>query len=214
MPRKPLIKSDQFPYHVTARSNNKENFFLSKKKLWKIFERQLNFIIDQEDVKVHAFVLMDNHFHLLLTTPKANIDKVMYWFMKKSTIEIQRKSGRINKVFGGRYKGSIITSKLYLYNVYKYIALNPVRANICDKAESYQYSTFYYLKKNLQTKFKLEPSIKIKDYNAKDFWSWLNQGYDRINEESIRKGLRRTSFCFTQNRKTRLEQCPKTPNFI
>ncbi len=62
---------------------------------------------------------MNNHFHLLVLTPHEDIDRIMYFFMKEVAIDIQKCTGRINKIFGGRYKGSMINSYSYLVNVYK-----------------------------------------------------------------------------------------------
>jgi putative transposase len=57
-----------------------------------------------------SFFLMNNHFHLLVLTPEEDIDGIMYFFMKEVTLEIQKCSGRINKIFGGRYKVSMIST--------------------------------------------------------------------------------------------------------
>lgn len=106
--------------------HNREYFYLPILNVWDIMTDKLAKLQNAHQIKIAAFVLMNNHFHLLLLTPNEDIDRIMYSFMKETTLEIQRCTGRINKIFGGRYKGSMITSYSYLVNVYKYIYRNPV----------------------------------------------------------------------------------------
>ncbi len=63
--------------------------------------KELRLLQKEYDLKISAFVLMDNHFHLLALTPKESIDRVMYFFMKNVTKKMQKRTGRINKIFGG-----------------------------------------------------------------------------------------------------------------
>jgi putative transposase len=124
MPRKPIERSNENYYHITARSNNKEFFYLPIVNTWDIMTERLAKLQNAYNIKISAFVLMNNHFHLLLLTPREDVDRIMYFFMKEVTLEIQKCTGRINKIFGGRYKGSMITSYGHLVNVYKYIYRN------------------------------------------------------------------------------------------
>lgn len=110
MPRKPLERSNENYYHITARSNNREFFYLPMLNVWDIMTEKLAKLQGQHRIKIAAFVLMNNHFHLLILTPNEDIDRIMYFFMKDVTLEIQKCTGRINKIFGGRYKGSMITN--------------------------------------------------------------------------------------------------------
>lgn len=82
MPRKLLYRSDFLPYHVTARTNNRETFKLPLEQLWQIIgDECLNLILVYE-AEFHALVLMPNHFHLLLTVPKYDLGKVMSIFYR------------------------------------------------------------------------------------------------------------------------------------
>lgn len=202
MARKPIIRSCEHFYHITARSNNKENFYLPLNKVWQIFIRKLNELQIEFNVQIGGFVLMNNHFHLLIMSPEEDIDRIMYFLMKDSTLRIQKQSGRINRIFGGRYKGSIIENHQYLLNVYKYVYRNPVAAGICEKAESYEYSSLHYLiyKKNLP--FKLYEILLTPGLN------WINQSFKDEEARSIKWGLSRTKFQFQKDPISRKEILP------
>lgn len=191
MPRKPTVRSNHHYYHVTARSNNKENFFLDIHEVWRIMILNLKSLQKEHKIKIGAFVLMHNHFHLLVRTPEEDIDRVMYFLMKKTTLTIQKKSGRINKIFGGRYKGCIIEHHNYLMNVYKYIYRNPVAAGITVNSQDYEFSTLHS-----HNSLELEPILGRIDLN------WLNESFKTQEAVSIKFGLRRTTFQYSKDRAT------------
>lgn len=136
MPREKLIYTPDFPYHVIARSNNKENFYLPKEIMWTIFIQQLNQVVEKYKCMIHAFVLMDNHYHLLISTQeKYDLGVVMQSLQRSVSRIVNSKSKSINHVFGGAYKASIIFYPEYYYNVYKYIYQNPTRAGLVPRVE-------------------------------------------------------------------------------
>lgn len=94
-------------------------------EVWEIMTDRLAKLQRNHQIQIAAFVLMSNYFHLLILTPKEDINRIMYFFMKEVTLDIQRITGRINKIFSGCYKGSMISTYSYLVNVYKYIYINP-----------------------------------------------------------------------------------------
>ncbi len=187
MPRKPIIRSNEHYYHLTGRSNNKEHFFLSKESVWRIMTFQLRLLQIEYGLKIAAFVLMDNHFHLLLLTPSEDIDRVMYFFMKRVTLRIQKESGRINKIFGGRYRGCLIRDESYLFNAYKYIYRNPIRAGLSERIEQYQFSSWKSL------------YIETEILFFKNKWSeaelkWLNRDFSQAQATGIKFSLRKSQF--------------------
>lgn len=202
MPRKPIIRSNEHFYHITARSNNKENFFLPKAQIWEIFISKLFELQKEFKIQIGGFVLMDNHFHLLLLSPQEDIDRVMYFLMKDTTRKIQKRTGRINKIFGGRYKGSIIETHNYLLNVYKYIYRNPIAAGISNEAENYQFSTLHYLI------FKKKLPFDVYEILLTPGLSWINQSFKSEEAQSIKWGLSRTIFQFQKDPLTRKEIVP------
>ena len=199
MPRKKLIYTHEYPYHVTARSNNREWFYLSKPKVWKIFVNQLNLSIKKHSIIIHAFVLMDNHYHLILSTDsKFDLGVVMRDFQRSVSRRINSESNRINHVFGGPYKGSLIDNQEYFSNVLKYVLSNPVEAQICDNAEDYRFSTIHNreeipLTSLLNSFYSIIPT-------GEDFLLWVNEKFDDKYNESIKLGLRKAVYKPTSRR--------------
>ncbi|MCM2352988.1 MAG: transposase [Pseudobdellovibrio sp.] len=141
MARKLLIRTSQSPYHITGRSNNKEFFYVDLETLWEIFLQAMESAENLFSCDFHAFVLMSNHYHLLISTPLSNIDKVMEHIQREVAKKANRKSARINHFFGGPYKWSLIYEEPYYWNAVKYIFRNPVRAGLCSDVLEYKYSS-------------------------------------------------------------------------
>lgn len=143
MPRKQLVYTDLFPYHVRARANNKEWFYLPQELVWKIFVEELTRLTKSHQILVHAFVLMNNHYHMLISTHvDFPLHEVMQSLQKAVSRKINRIAKRENHVFGGPYRGSLIDSEEYYANVLRYVAQNPIRAKIVDTVSSYRFSSF------------------------------------------------------------------------
>lgn len=187
MPRKPIIRSHEYYYHLSARSNNKENFYIPKDRLWKHFTFHLRALQISHGLQVGAFVLMDNHFHILLRSPQEDIDRIMYLFMKSLSYHIRKESGRINRIFGGRYKGCLIMEESYLFNVYKYIYRNPVKAGLCDRIDEYQYSSWQNT--SVETELLFFPSRR-----STGELKWLNCDFEKSQNVGIQRSLKRTIF--------------------
>ncbi|MGE3973714.1 MAG: transposase [Bdellovibrionales bacterium] len=191
MPRKKLIYTHEFPYHVSARSNNKEWFYLPKEKVWEIFITELNYISVKYKVLIHAFVLMDNHYHLLLTTyPNCDLGKVLCELQKSVSRKINFYAGRINHVFGGPTKPSLIVTPESYQRVLKYIYRNPVTANLTTHVEHYKYSSLnsdrFGLSSPIGSIARMVPQEGLNE--------WLNQAESPDDYEATKHGLKRTTF--------------------
>lgn len=210
MPRKPIIRSNDHYYHLVARSNNKDFFDLPLLAVWEIMTSKLGCLQKEFKLQISAFVLMDNHFHLLMLTPDEDIDRVMYFFMKNTTLAIQKYTARINKIFGGRYKGCIIENQNYLLAAYKYIYQNPIRAKLAGRAQDYIFSTL-----NPETRktvpFIIEEIIPLalQSGNRELESRWINETFTLEETKSIRTGLSKSQFSFQRNRSSKQEICPR-----
>lgn len=206
MPRKPIQRSNDNYYHITARSNNREFFYLPTANVWEIMSRRLADLQREYNIQIAAFVLMNNHFHLLMLTPTEDIDRIMYFFMKNVTLDIQKCTGRINKIFGGRYKGSMIENYGYLVNVYKYILRNPIEVGIIDRAENYVYSSmFYQTQPFTRAPFSIQkviPAIAFDEFENLDEVKWVNQRFEKHEANSISIGLQKAIFAYQSDRAT------------
>ncbi len=189
MPRKPLIRNSIYPYHVTSRSNNKEWFDLPMPQVWEICQNALKHANSKYPVDIISFVLMSNHYHLLIKTPEENLDLFMYEFNKMISLSIRIKSDRINRIFGGRYKWCMIQSQKYFANCYRYVYQNPLRANLVEQCEDYPFSTLYYKHKNKNFSVQLFDKLGFVDeYKTQ----WLNQYIDERELTAVKRGLRNT----------------------
>lgn len=189
MPRKKLIKTNLFYYHISTRSNHKEWFKLSLDQVWDISVLSFKKAQKNAPAIISQFVLMANHYHLLIKTPDCNIDVFMYWFNKTFSDELRKKSGTINRMFGGRYKWSLIKNEYYFFNVFKYIYQNPLRANLVDFCEQYKYSTFYYTSSCKKLPFMFHPILEFEE--QKEF---INEIFIEEKALAISKGLKKTDF--------------------
>lgn len=190
MPRKKLIRTDQFPYHVCTRSNNKDWFKLSLDRVWEISQQGLAHAHKLYPVEIHAFVLMSNHYHLLISTPRADIDCFMRVFNKYFSDSINAYSGVINHKFGGPYSWSIVSRREYLFNVYRYIFQNPVKAGMTSSCEEYPYSSLH------GALFGASGLVEYRPHIEGGFRSWLEffNRSDKRESEIIRRGLRHGDF--------------------
>lgn len=203
MARAPLVLSSSAVYHVTARSNNKEWFYIPMVLAWDIFEEMLRRIADSYGVEIHAFVMMANHFHLLLSTPDRNLPQAMRYFMTESSRHIGRAAGRVNHVYGGRNKPNVLWNDHSLAFVYKYVYRNPVRAGISGAAEAYPYST---LQKQLHGHCRIpivEGFAGIWKQIPKPLAArleWLNKPTPKELEALVSVALRRRNFQFSRDK--------------
>lgn len=203
MPRKIVPISSEHPYHITARCINREWFNLPLETVWSIMEDYLFIVHHGFQIKVHSFVLMGNHFHLLVSSPQGNLSSAMNYFMRETSREISRLSGRINQTYGGRYHRSLITNYHHFVNVYKYVYQNPVRAKFKGRVEEYVHSTLAGILGVRRLIIPLEQdSILFNPSLDEACLAWLNRLPHEDDVEALRKALKRPCFKLTKNRKS------------
>ncbi len=202
MARRNLIRCNNFPYHVTIRCNNREWFSINLDKVWKMSLDALKDANDRVSISLHAFVLMNNHYHLFLTTPNSNLDKFMYEFNSRLSKKIRGETGRINRIFGDRYKWSVIYDSKYYATVLRYVYQNPLKANIVSRCEYYLYSTLFYIFNKKRFPIHIHS----------DFFEKVDELIVFVNNEaeasetsgSIRKALHHTVFNITSRKPKRM----------
>ena len=189
MPRKTLIRTKLYPYHVVSRSNHKWWFSCDLSEVWKISISSLAHAQSCYPVNLHAFVLMQNHYHLLLDTPNEDIDSFMYEFNKMFSLLLRKKTRLINRMFGGRYKWSLVKDDISYWYVLRYIFQNPVAANICQNVFDYPYSSIRH--SEMISKLKFKPFVDI--LNKKNLSSIKNI-FNQEQREIIQRALYRSEF--------------------
>jgi putative transposase len=125
----------QFPgafYHITCRGNERKVIF-SDQNDQDTFLEKLSLSLEIFNVSLLAYVLMPNHFHLLLTTPEGNLSEFMRHFNISYTSAFNRRHKRVGHLYQGRYKAFVIHADNYLLEVSRYIHLNPIRIKILRK---------------------------------------------------------------------------------
>lgn len=128
-------------YHVTSRGNERRKTFFSRRD----YEKFLEYIDEAREkfgVIVHCYVLMSNHYHLLIETPEGNLSKAMHHINSSYTTYLNIKKKRSGHLFQGRFKSIVVDKDSYLLELSRYLHLNPVRANMVTRPEEYPYSSY------------------------------------------------------------------------
>lgn len=128
-------------YHITSRGNLRDRIFFDAKDREKFLEI-LKRTKERYGYLLHAYALMDNHYHLLIETPKANLSQIMQNVNTSYTVYINKRHKRYGHLFQGRFKGIIVDKETYLVVLTRYIHLNPVRARIVKRPEDYRWTSY------------------------------------------------------------------------
>jgi REP element-mobilizing transposase RayT len=128
-------------YHITSRGNERRAIFRTNRDR-KTFLTFLGAAALRFGWSVTAWVLMTNHFHLVLQTPEPNLSKRMQWLNSAYANWFNRVHGRCGHLFQGRFKALLIDREAYFADVLRYVALNPVRAKMCERPEQYPWSSY------------------------------------------------------------------------
>ena len=126
MARALRIKYKNALYHITSRGNERKNIFENDHDR-EFFIQTLKESLNTYNVILYSYVLMPNHFHLLLETPLANLSEFMRQFNITYTSYYNRKYNRVGHLYQGRYKSILVQKDNYLHILSRYIHLNPLR---------------------------------------------------------------------------------------
>lgn len=127
MARSIRIEFENACYHVVAHGNEGRAIF-GKDEDRLLFQELIKLIVQQYGVRVMSWVLMDNHYHLLVQTPRGNLTQAIGWLQTTYTIRFNQKYRRIGHLFRGRFKAHVIEPELYGKEIVSYMHLNPVRS--------------------------------------------------------------------------------------
>ncbi len=128
-------------YHVTSRGNAGRKIFRSDRDR-RSFIDLLGSITDRFQWRCYAYCLMDNHYHLVIETPEANLAKGMRQLNGVYTQRYNWKHHKAGHIFQGRYKAIIVDRDSYLLELSRYVVLNPVRAHAAEKVEDWKWSSY------------------------------------------------------------------------
>ena len=142
MPRRARMYIPDLPYHIVQRGNNREACFIEPEnylfylELWRQCSQRYG-------VAVHAYCLMTNHIHFLVTPQtEESISNTMKVVGSRYAQYINLKYKRTGTLWEGRHRSSLVQTDKYLLKCYRYIELNPVRAAMVKRPEEYQWSSY------------------------------------------------------------------------
>jgi putative transposase len=142
MPRRPRIKLAGVPQHVVQRGINREPCFFAEED-YHSYLHWLEKAAADWHCALHAYVLMTNHVHLLVTPEtETGIAKLMQAVGRRYVQYINRSYKRTGSLWEGRYKSSLIQAETYLLTCMRYIELNPVRADMVQDPGQYRWSSY------------------------------------------------------------------------
>ncbi len=142
MPRRPRVIVPNVPQHIIQRGNNRQACFYADEDYLSYLE-WLKEYSEKTDCKIHAYVLMTNHVHLLVSSEKAEAIGAMMKALGQRYVQyINKMYKRSGTLWEGRYKSCPTQAETYLLACQRYIELNPVRANMVPHPAEYKWSSY------------------------------------------------------------------------
>lgn len=141
MSRPPRPDLPGIPQHIVQRGNNRLPCFLDDDDR-RFYLAYLRRGLETHGCALHAYVLMDNHVHLLLTPsqPRA-VSRLIQTFGSRYTARFNERHGRTGTLWEGRYRACLVDSDAYLLACHRYIETNPVRAGMVATADGFPWSS-------------------------------------------------------------------------
>jgi len=154
-------------YHILSRGNQGQDIFSSDIDRH-LFLDTFGEMADRYDIDLFAYVLMDNHYHLLLKTHQANLSKAMQWFGTAYTRRFNITHNRSGHLFQGRFKSFIVQNDAYLNQLSWYIHRNPLRAGIVQRLADYRWSSYPVYAYRKTAPVWLKTGLILSQYGAED----------------------------------------------
>jgi REP element-mobilizing transposase RayT len=128
-------------YHVLSRGIEQRDIFYDDADRHNFLDI-LGRMSERFDIDMYAYVLMNNHYHLLIKTNASNLSRSMQWLGTTYTTRFNRRRGRRGHLFQGRFKSIIIENDAYLIQLSYYIHRNPLRAGLVKRLAGYRWSSY------------------------------------------------------------------------
>ena len=143
MPRRARVAVAGIPWHIIQRGNNRSSCFYTQED-YLYFLEQLNHQSNECGCSIHAYCLMTNHVHLLLTPERVDSASLMMKQIGQRYVQyINRTYQRSGTVWEGRFKSCLAENDHYVLTCYRYIELNPVRAGMVSHPGDYRWSSYH-----------------------------------------------------------------------
>jgi len=134
MARLPRVVVSSQPLHIVQWGNNRQDIFEKEEDMARIKE-DIAYALSQSDCHLHAYVVMSNHLHLLIIpADKVQLSRFMQTMANRYVRFFNATRNRTGTTWEGRFKSCLIGSENYLFTLYRYIEMNPVKANTVEGA--------------------------------------------------------------------------------
>jgi putative transposase len=144
VPRQPRYRIPGFPQHVVQRGNDRQRAFFAPEDYGR-YRAFLELAAVEQGCAIHAYVLMTNHVHILVTpSGEDSLPRMIQSVGRRYVRYVNDTQGRTGTLWEGRYKACLVQTDAYLLSCYRYIELNPVRAAMVQDPAEYRYSSFGY----------------------------------------------------------------------
>lgn len=167
-------------FHVISKSVEESNLFNDEddyKEFLKIlYEERI-----KHSVSIFSYCLMPNHYHILLKTNNSNLSFFMKNLNHRYSLYFNNRKFRVGHLFMDRFKSFYINSEGYFLNISRYIHLNPYEANLVDKPEDYNWSSFKFYFYDIENSI-LDKNLfyEIISFKKEDYISYVKELYDII----------------------------------
>jgi len=142
MPRRSRITVAEVPVHIVQRGNNRGACFFADAD-YEVYLAQLRQLAEQFDCAVHAYCLMTNHVHLLLTPRTADGSGLLMKHLGQRYVQhVNRTYRRSGTLWEGRFRSCLVQPERYLLACARYIELNPLRAGLVSHPRNYRWSSY------------------------------------------------------------------------
>jgi REP element-mobilizing transposase RayT len=202
-------------YHILSRGNVQGDIFYADTDRWRFLDT-IGDLSERFAVDIFAYVLMNNHYHLLLKTRRANLSKAMQWFGTTYTRRFNNRHNRSGHLFQGRFKSIIIENDAYLMQLSCYIHRNPLRAGIVKRLADYRWSSYLAYGYGKSTPAWLSTKLILSQFRHGDEHKQYREKVQKYSKEEKRlwEDFRHGLFLGSNRFVTRLrkQHMPKKPD--
>jgi len=170
MPRRLRVECCGY-HHVYNRGVAKGFIFVDDFDKEKFLEIMGSICMDYK-FNIHSFCLLDNHYHLLVENQRENLSDGMRQINSQYASYFNKKYKRVGHLWQGRFKSSFVFDDNYLFTLFKYIELNPLKAKLSKRVGEYKYSATYSILIDAIPRF-LENSFVLREYPTKELFEVL-----------------------------------------
>jgi len=170
-------------YHVMNRGQSRRNIFVEDKGRQSFLDLLAD-ITRLWKVEIHAYCLMDNHYHLLVSTPTVGLSRAMRHLDGLFTQKFNRVHHRDGPLFRGRYKAILIDAEEYFLSVIRYIHKNPLGAGVVPDIDRYRWSSHWgYLNKKQCPNWLNTRSVRSRFGGLKEYQRFMHEEIEKEIEE-------------------------------